>query len=204
MNDAVKEFIEENIKLIDTDSWQTIIDKIDAYIFSPGLTTSDIQEFFSIINGINVDIWPFIQEVPVFYYYKNLNISNIVLPDHITKIAIAAFKYSNVSNINLDYIETIDANSFSDCLQLNSVGKLNNCIRIHEKAFKNCANLGLIEFSDRIQYILSQAFANCGRLEIRYPGTKQEWKKIYIDKQAFRDTDYIIRCKDGDIMKGKR
>ncbi|MBR1925478.1 MAG: leucine-rich repeat protein [Clostridia bacterium] len=91
-------------------------------------------------------------------------ITNIILPETITKISNGAFKNcSALKSINLNYIEEVGNNAFEGCDSLKSVDapKLEE---ISINCFLNCGNLVYVSIPN-VKIIYAQAFKNCYSLK---------------------------------------
>lgn len=77
------------------------------------------------------------------------------------------------------YVKEIEANGFSDCVNLESVRIDSGCSKIGDYAFKECTNLYKIVIPTSVKSIGKEVFKGCNELEcIFYDGTKEEWNSI--------------------------
>ena len=77
----------------------------------------------------------------------------------------------------------------------------NNIISISEGAFSSCYSLTSITIPDSVTSIGEYAFSGCKNLEIKYNGTKSQWKELA--KGKFSKVTYTCTCKDGVLKKSR-
>jgi hypothetical protein len=72
-----------------------------------------------------------------------------------------------------------------------------------KKAFALCRSLTSIVIPKNIKEIGGSCFGSCSALtEIRFEGTKDEWRAIVKGKDwNYGCGNYVIKCTDGDIAK---
>ena len=136
-----------------------------------------------------------------FQYCLALN--NVTIPDSVTDIENYAFyNCSDLSNIKLpDNLKTIGDSTFSSC-SFESIILPNNVSTISKYAFGWCDNLKYIELPKNLKFIGNSCFYNCKNLkDIKYNGTKEEWKNKQIPKDWYYKIakNCILHCTDGDI-----
>lgn len=222
MNDAVKKFIEDNIKLIETNDWEEVYKKAKDDI---GEKTGQFTKMM-----LEADIHPeyWLKVLPRWFLYnediKEFNIpgnvtsigdlafcgctslTNIVIPNNITNIASHTFYMcTSLSSIEIpDSVTSIGSSAFWGCDNLASVVIGDSVTRIRSGTFQYCKSLTSVMIPDSITSIEDWAFTNCGdKLIIDYSGTKEDWKKIY-NTEAFKDMYFTVNCTDGTIVKKKR
>lgn len=149
---------------------------IDGIVISIGACNNSDIEIPSSHNGVAVTA------IGDSAFYKNKNITSIIIPDSITAIGEKAFwGCENIKAIVLpDNVEIIGERAFAYCSQLESISIGASLKELGIWAFEYCANLKSIHFS----------------------GTIQEWNDIPKDKEwDLGMSDYTIYCKDGNIEK---
>ncbi len=100
-------------------------------------------------------------------YLNNKLITDITIPNGVTKIPEGAFKgcTSFKSLIISNSVTHIESDAFADCTGLKSV-KIGNSVKsIGEKAFSNCDSLICISFPNSVINIGYMAFNSCNSLE---------------------------------------
>ena len=115
-------------------------------------------------------------------FYKNTDITSIIIPNTITSIGEKAFwGCENVKAIVLpDSVETIGERAFAYCSQLESISIGTSLKMLDMWTFEYCTNLKSIYFS----------------------GTIQEWNEIPKDKEwNLGMSDYTVYCSNGEIVK---
>lgn len=128
MNAQVKQFIEENIKLIENDKWSEVVYKAETWLLDDRFIAYDIVELWRIIrDDLDINIFNFknMNIVPSYYYYST-NIEEIILPEHILHI---------------------NHGAFLNCKKLKKVILPNSLHSIQQHAFSDTPNLTEIEFN---------------------------------------------------------
>lgn len=93
MRDAVKNFIEETIDLIEENKWFDVAYKAECWDIAGQLKGEDLIEFWKIVREyLNIDILTFedVEVVPSCYYWES-DITELILPEHILHIGRSAF-----------------------------------------------------------------------------------------------------------------
>ena len=130
--------------------------------------------------------------------FADMKLSEIVLPNSITRIGNSAFKgikgYYNLDIVIPENVTSIGSYAFSNCQNLTSIQlpplltkisefTFDNCTRlksvsigeevtmIETAAFQNCTNLKNIELPANLNYIMSSAFQNAGITQIAIPNS---------------------------------
>ena len=173
---TLKEFFSdpEIIKLVDENNWDIIFIKYDEqYMYRVKVLTEFLVK-------AEVEFLPYVTNFrKVFEGCESLY--SIVLPNTLT---------------------TIPDFAFNKCELLKSITLPGKLMVIDEYAFSNCSSLESITLPNTLTTILSYAFVGCTSLsEIKYLGTKAQWKTIDRDRswRGFEHNIKKIVCKDGDI-----
>lgn len=179
------------------------------------LRWSDIQEFIIPRN---------IKKIARYAFYYCTSLTSVTIPDSVISIGDDAFRscYS-LTNITIpNSVTNIGKYMFLSCTSLKSVTIPESVISIGEMAFYGCTSLTSIEIPDlvtsigkyafygctslesivipdSVMHIGEGAFMGCKNLDIRYTGTKSEWKDLATRK--FNNATYTCTCKDGVVKK---
>ena len=139
MRAAVKEFIEENIALIEENKWADVAHKAASWLIDNSFFDHDVIEFWKIVrNDLDIDLFKFkdVEVVPSFYCYA-ADLEEITIPEHILHI---------------------NRSAFSNCADLRKVVLPKSLYSIQQNAFLDTANLTEIiyngtkdEFRSRIR-----------------------------------------------------
>ena len=200
MNEILKQFINENIDLINKntkESWEEIYEKL--YFKIKGDFTKVILD-----AGIN-DPASKLGYIPEYYLYS-CNISEYKIPDNVTSIGSYAFAYcdSLTSIVIPDGVTTIGSYAFHGCSSLTEIVMLDGVTSISDRAFRDCTSLTSIIIPDGVTSIGDRAFIGCSSLkEIHYKGTKkQAITKLKVKNKKWREYSSIekIICIDGEII----
>ena len=213
---SIIEWIEENRSLIDSLKLDQVYKSGD-YISRPFLTYSLLK--------IGINPLKYVTEMPG-NFARNLDITDIEIPKHITEIANLAFAYCNrLTGISLhDGITSIGHDSFNRCESLTNLiipdsvvfvgsGSFTFCshlvnvdigkgkLSIEDSAFSNCNSLTKVVMGGGVVSLGTGVFYNCqGLKEIIYRGTLKQWKNI--DKSGswnIRSSLKKVICTDGEI-----
>lgn len=138
-------------------------------------------------------------------FFGCTNITNIKIPDSVTKIGSNAFfDCNNLTIISIPASVTkIGEGMFCDCSSLTYLEIPDGVKSIEESAFFRCTNLTNIDIPDSVTRIENTAFCLCTNLKnINYNGTKAQWNAI-VKAESWNDStgSYIINCTDGTISK---
>ncbi len=128
-------------------------------------------------------------------------VTSIKLPQSLKTIGNSAFRGMNLKEIELpENIVFIGAFAFSECRALEKIVLPEGLIGISDYLFHSCDGLRSVSIPRGIRSIGENAFKDCKALrDIKYSGTKAEWKKIDIGKAAFSDSTEI-KCGDGIVV----
>ena len=177
MNEKLKQFINENIDLINEntkESWEEIYKKSNQYYLLTGRLTNTLLT-------VGIDPASILGYIPVNYLGKG-DIQNYKIPHNVIDIGDYAFSYCDkLENIEIPKsVLKIGYCSFAYCKSLNYVVIENNMIDVDDYAFQYCDNLK----------------------EVIYKGTKEEAFKCGLMKRRWRRGSPIekIICIDGEIL----
>lgn len=199
MTNEMKNFIEENIKLIEDEKFEELYTLL--YYKQSELRPS---EFTEILLDAGIDPATHMKKIPVFYLYES-DIQSYVIPNTINSIGPWAFaSCSRLTNITIPNVVTsIDDSAFSGCTSLTSITIPNSVTSIGREAFYGCDSLENITIPDSVTSIGSSAFNSCTNLKsITYLGTKDQWNKIKLGRQRKTSSQRLkeIKCTDGTII----
>ena len=95
-----------------------------------------------------------------------VNLTNIVIPDSVTKLGISSFKNcKSLTSITIpDNVTSIGGYAFSGCTGLTSVTIGNSVTSIGSSAFSGCTDLTSIVIPDSVTKLGMSAFKNCKSL----------------------------------------
>lgn len=195
MNNELKNFIEDNIDLIDGDDFTELYNR--CRIENRGKLTDILYE-------CGIDPLQHLTEIPALFAYK-ANITDITIPNNVTNIGVYAFqRCSELTSITFgadSQLTSISSSAFSGCSRLTSITLPNIVTIIGESVFSSCSSLTSITIPLSVTRIGDDAFKNCGNLQITYLGTKQQWKQLITGLNIFPKTTYVCNCLDGIVEK---
>lgn len=114
MDNIYKNFIKENIDLIEENAWQLI--------YKSAIQRVPIGQFTQILLEAKINPLDYLDYIPEFYL-RNTDISEFKIPDHIKRINYNAFK--NCHELETVYIPksvtSIDSGVFSECRNLKKI-----------------------------------------------------------------------------------
>ena len=126
----VKEFIEDNISLIEDKAWDQIYDNTR---FT--LDSDSTGKFTEVMLSIGEDPLDRLDYIPD-YYLSGANIETFNIPEHITLLAEGCFSYSNIKEIVIpSSVTTIAMYVFYECPLLKRVTIPESVTSIEDKAF---------------------------------------------------------------------
>ncbi len=123
-----------------------------------------------------------------FSHYSKL--TSVSIPDSVTEIDLWAFENcSNLSSVTMpDSMEKIDMWAFFSCDSLESIRVPNGVTRIPYGAFGRCNNLTSIEIPKSVTIIEEGAFIYSDSItDVYYWGTSAEWNSISIGDESYTD-----------------
>lgn len=124
---TAKEFIEENIELIDKEQFDSFYDQLFKSLYIPELSGATIRglsipghdtivEVNKLLRMSGIETLQYLNYIP-YAYFEDSDLVNYSIPKHITKIDYFAF--SNCKNLNYIYIPSnvkiIEAKAFFSC-----------------------------------------------------------------------------------------
>ena len=126
------------------------------------------------------------------------NLTNVVLPDNITKISFDCFHKTPLRSIVLPaHLKDLDYCVFKDCTLLSHVTFNNELKEIGAGAFENCKSLQEIKLPESLLYIDLEAFAGCSSLtEVVIPNGLDG-----IGKRAFKECTNLRKVVIGTGLK---
>ena len=156
MNKEVKNFIEENIDLIDEntkESWEKVYSALYKLEF---LEDEYIGQFTQTMLFAGIDPTYKLQRIPDYYLFG-----------------------SDIESYNIhNQIISIGSSSFRKCNNLKFIHIPNSVTKIGNLAFQHCENLYFVSIPNTIEYFGKALFWNCPKLEsIEYRGTINEAKE---------------------------
>ena len=204
MNDRLKNFINENIDLINAntkESWEEIYKRLKSNNDLKGKFTEMILD-----AGIN-DPASIMGYIPTCYFV-NSSIQNYNIPSNVISIGDYAFeKCDSLTSIMIgDSVTRIDDHAFFTCFNLMNVTIKGNVQSIGAFAFAGCAHLTDVFISGNVTSVEDYAFYYCENLrEIQFDGTKEQAIKCGIgdsNREVLREKSAIqkIICIDGEIL----
>ncbi len=98
--------------------------------------------------------------------FKNLQITNVTIPNSVAKICKSAFwNCSLLTNISIpDSVTEIEGRAFYDCSSLKIITIPENVTTLGELAFYRCENMESVTINGKIQTICEETFQGCHNL----------------------------------------
>ncbi len=192
MTQQQKQYIEQNIDLIENNRWEEFFEPAPV-----GLG--------SVLYEAGIDFMTKMRKIPDWVFFGS-NIEDMAIPDGVTTVGYAAFAgCKNLTSIIIpESVTSIGYEAFSHCTSLTSINIPESVTSISSLAFFYCTSLKSITIPNNVNSIEEGAFADLGSdVIINFNGTKEQWKNIYNSK-AFTNTYFIVNCLDGTIHKKKR
>ena len=135
------------------------------------LSTLDLSEA-RIVAGGNLYFNPndddykpsnFTDQIGNYTFYKCEKITNVTLPNNITKIGYSAFKdCTGLTSINIpECVTEIGENAFYGCTGLTNINIPNSVTHICNSAFEDCTGLTNINIPNSVTQIGNSAFSSC-------------------------------------------
>lgn len=177
MTPALKQFIKDNITLIDRDEYYELYCKLnDTFKYEATSRTKELTEF---LIDCNVNPLEYMPSVPQAYLCRSDLIDHIVIPENVDLVERAAFMNSGLKSVSFSdgsKCTHIIAYAFQGCHRLETVILPEFCTHIGTSAFRDCCYLQdvVIPTKDKIAFS-DDAFEYSDRVVIHcYPGTPVE------------------------------
>ena len=130
----------------------------------------------------------------VFFHTKGLGI--VTLPNTLKTVGRSAFEDSTVIRLVMrDGVETVEDCAFASCDKMQYLRLSKTLTEIGDNAFYGCMKLKALHLPASLKKIGTSAFGGCEMLtEIRYEGTRRQWRKVKKGKYCFPDKvmKYIV------------
>lgn len=194
MTDIVKNFVEKNIDLIESNDFEELF---------RSAPPSGLGE---VLHVAEIPFLLHLNRVPDNCFFRS-NISNINIPSTVNVIGYNAFAYcSNLESVNFsDNLVSILSGAFKGCPNLTSVVLPEGLDYIGPHAFYANDNLKNISIPSSVSLIDTRAFGDCfSNITIKYKGTKTQWRQLISHSDAFKGTYYNCDCLDGTVVKKQR
>jgi hypothetical protein len=196
MDTLIKEFIEKNIGLIESNDWEEVYKRYhNTHLYILG-------EFTPTLLKVGIDPLKYLDYIPNEYLMRS-NITSFKVPNNIVSINGRAFSNCNLLEdiILPNTLTTIGDSAFENCSKLNSIVIPDSVMDIGGWAFSYCSKLPRITIPNNISHIGEWAFCECHRLrDVSFRGTKEQWGSIIKGRYLFHKSPVnTIHCKDGDI-----
>ena len=107
-----------------------------------------------------------VEQIPAFAFLNCDGITNINIPESVTKIGVSAFEScGSLSSIILSNgVRNINANAFSNCSNLKNINIPDSVSIIGHYAFSNCSNFENINIPDSVSSVGDGVFSGCRKL----------------------------------------
>lgn len=96
----------------------------------------------------------------------DITIPKFINDKRIDKIGAGVFANTNITSVNLGYVQEIGDGAFENCKSLTNLTSYDYLISIGNSAFKGCDSLRSIHLSARVTDIGERAFEGCNSLDI--------------------------------------
>ena len=146
---AVKQFIEENIDQVDDNEFLYLYKQIKSYAFTRCFTET--------LLAAGIDPLEYMTEIPERYLYES-KIQTLHIPAGIT---------------------TVGRYAFARCTELAQLSLPEGVTLIDEGAFMNCTKLERVQLPASLRYIDAGAFQGCTALKnVTFSGTSEQWIEV--------------------------
>lgn len=164
----------------------------------------NIIEDYAFINCLNItdiSIPESITKIGDGVFRNCTGLKNILIPNSVSSIGNSTFySCSNLSSVKLsNKLIAINEQTFYKCTSLSSITIPSSVTTIEKEAFKYCKNLNAISFPSGLTTIGSSAFYNCEKItEISIPDSIS-----ILGRSAFYNTTWYKNKPNGLIYLGK-
>lgn len=218
MDLALKQFIEDNINLIEENtyhSWQEVYSNLEDYDGSdlPG-------DFGKAMLDAGINPCEILGYVPRRFLQFQKDVTNFEIPDNCNYIDMGAFEDTSIEHIEIplsvieldhlafagsklkeiilpDSVNAVRNGAFHSCQQLEKVD-LGSTDILGEDVFGDCIHLKEVILPSNLKSLDPSVFENCTRLkEIIFLGSIQSFKNI-ISEYKYPYKTFTIHCNDGD------
>ena len=186
MNDNLKDFIENNIELIEENKWEEVyelglsdisLDSQDIGQFSMTMLSADIHpenhmkhlpDFFLFETSVHgFDIPNSIVAIGDSVFAGCQKLKSITIPNSIVSIGrYAFFNCSRLTGVTIpDSVASIGSKAFEYCTRLKSIKIPDNVTSIGDSAFDNCDSLTDVTIGSGVNIISNAMFNNCSKLQ---------------------------------------
>lgn len=132
----------------------------------------------------NIEYTEFDASNPLEYaknlYLNDSLITNLVIPDKVTKISGYAFSGSSITSVIIpDTVISVGDYAFENCKQLESatIGVTD----VPYGAFIGCSGLKNVAFDTNVEYVRRYAFSNCSGIQtVLYEGNESQWAEVIV------------------------
>lgn len=144
----IKQFIKDNLHLIDMDDWNTfwgLVDNDAGMIFEDMRDVKDLTEF---LLACGCDTLRGCKVIPEGYLCCS-DRSEIKIPENINRIGFGAFcGMVNLTQVTIPAtVEVVQEEAFYECTNLKEVTILNPNIQLSTETFLECSSLTLIKYN---------------------------------------------------------
>lgn len=224
MTEELKKFIEDNIELIEQNtyhSWQEIYSNFEEYDGDslPG-------EFGKCMLEAGINPCDVLGYVPRRFLQFQKDVANFEIPDNCTYIGMGAFEDTSIEHIEIplsvieidplafagsklkeiilpDSVNSVRNGAFHSCQQLEKVD-LGSTDILGGDVFGDCTYLKEAILPSNLRSLDPSVFHDCTRLEeIVFLSTIQNFKNI-ISEDKYPYKTFIIHCTDGDYKWGAK
>ncbi len=211
ISDYIKEYIEENIQLIDAENYSRLFQQ---------LVPDRRRELAEIFYHLDINPLYRMDTVPSCYLEDSENITDIVIPEGVKIIEADAFNAASIAEFKLpSSMMDVRTRAFShsdvkridfggtkyigdvicfSCTDLTTV-HIPQVKSIGPGAFRYCILLEHIHIPSSTVLIGAKAFGDSGLKEITYDGTIEDFQHIKIADFAIPEGT-LIKCSDTDFI----
>ena len=114
----------------------------------------------------SVTIGEEVESIPLYFLFKNKNITSVTIPNNVTSIGSYAFEgCSGLTSVTIsNSVTSIGMYAFCDCSGLTSITIPNSVMEIFDRAFKGCSGLRTLAIPNSVTLIGRNAFEGCSGL----------------------------------------